>query len=107
MGILYWRQGRADTARKLWLGLLANGGVEHDAALAALIMSQAEPAELAKLDWRKAAAWSNELLFALASRGDSRAGPILLTRLTRAEIARQMQALNKLFTPIPNDSPQL
>ena len=104
VGILYWRQGRADTARKLWLALLANGGVEHDAALAALIMTQAEPAEL---DWRKAAAWSNELLFALASRGDSRAGPILLTRLTRAEIARQMQALNKLFTPIPNDSPQL
>lgn len=100
LGILYWREGRAEAARALWRALVTSRGVEHDAALAALIMTRTELAEIGKLDWRKSGDWSNELLFALASRGDDRARPILLSRLTSAEIARQMQALQQLFAPI-------
>lgn len=101
VGILYWREGRADAARRLWSALIVRAGVEHDAALAALIMTQAKLAELDKLDWRKAGEWSNELLFALASRGYGKARPILQTRLATAEIDRQMKALEALFALPP------
>ena len=99
LGILYWRQGRAEAARELWLALVASGGVEHDGALAALVMTEMSVAELSALDWHNAGGWSNELLFALASRGYGQARPILLTRLSTAEIERQMSALQKLFAP--------
>ena len=62
-------------------------------------MTAPSVAELSALDWRKAGQWSNELLFALASRGQGQARQLLLTRLPTAEIEGQMSALQKLFAP--------
>lgn len=106
MGILYWRQGRAHAARKLWLALVVKGGVEHDAALAALVMTQTKVTQLDNLDWRRSGEWSNELLFALTARGNGQARAIVLTRLAPAEIDRQTQALAKLFSLSPDEQPR-
>ncbi len=99
VGVLYWRQGRIGEAQALWRALVAAHGEEHDAALAALIMSgDGEQAEAA-LDWKQSSAWSDELLFALALRGQGSAQAILARRLPAEQRARQRAALERLFAP--------
>ena len=99
VGVLYWRQGRAEQARALWRALVVAGGEEHDAALAALVMVGDAQPWLAALNWQASVNWSEELLFALANRGDARAQALLERRLSPAQRTRQMAALNKLFAP--------
>lgn len=99
LGVLLWRRGRAAEAQALWRALVARQGDEHDAALAALVMTDSAAAERAALDWRRAAQWSDELLFALALHGEQAAGAILAGRVPPAERERQMSTLKKLFAP--------
>ena len=97
LGILYFRAGRSSAARALWQALVASGGPEHDGALAALIMTNMADDAMRQLDWHTAGQWSNELLFALASRDQQQASDILASRLPEVEFKRQMLALQKLF----------
>ena len=98
-GVLYWRQGRAAQARMLWRALVDADGEEHDAALAALVMVGDAQPWLDALNWQASANWSDELLFALANRGDARAQSLLERRLSLAQRTRQMAVLKKLFAP--------
>ncbi len=103
LGVLYWRQGRTAQARALWRALVDSGGEEHDAALAALVMVGDGQPWLDALVWRESANWNDELLFALAARGDDRAEKLLEGRLSPGQRTRQMAALKKLFAPPSSD----
>jgi hypothetical protein len=98
LGVLWWRAGRGDEARALWRALVIANGDERDAALAALVMVDGAR-HRASLERGRMAQWSDELLLALALRGDPQARVALASRMSSAEIARQTAALTALFAP--------
>ncbi len=99
LGVLYWRAGRGDEARTLWRALVADGGEQHDAALAALVMVDDPTVAAMALNGRLSLRWSDELLLALALAGQPEAGALLAQRLPSGEIVRQTAALKRLFAP--------
>lgn len=98
LGVLYWRQGRGAEARALWQALVTACGEQRDAALAALVMVDGIAAA-ALPDPHCSGPHSDELLLALALRGDGVARGQLAARMSAAELARQTAALRKLFEP--------
>lgn len=99
LGVLYWRAGRSGEARTLWRALVADGGEQHDAALAALLMVDDQTVAATELNGKLSPRWSDELLLALAVRGQQEAGALLAQRLPSSEMVRQTAALKRLFEP--------
>ncbi|MBK6660523.1 MAG: hypothetical protein IPG43_21360 [Proteobacteria bacterium] len=96
--MLWWRAGRGDEARAAWGALVTANGDERDAALAALVMVDGAQ-RAASLERGRMAQWRDELLLALALRGDPQARAALASRMSSVEVARQTAALTALFAP--------
>lgn len=100
LGIAYWRLGRDIDAVGLWQELLHGDSVEHDAALAALVMTNRVSAWYLSVDWSRAAEFDDVLLLALALQDHPQAVAILRQRMTQEDIARQSESLRRTFSRI-------
>ncbi len=97
LGIAFWRSGRQADALARWRRLVAVGGPESEAALAALILVGEQSVDSIKLDSTRQPPPTPLLLFALARAGHTEAARLLAEQLSAAEIARQRAEIERTF----------